>query len=83
MVVGTGRPQRGWGGRPRLGAVEGRPVVAVALGLGAERAESPERSVLRGAVCDYLRAVQVGRQLLGDATTRTVLEGTSLAGGWP
>jgi cephalosporin-C deacetylase len=43
--------------------------------------ESPERSVLRGAVCDYLRAVQVGRQLLGDATTRTVLEGTSLAGG--
>ena len=27
--------------------------------------ESPERSVLRGAVCDYLRAVQVGRQLLG------------------
>jgi cephalosporin-C deacetylase len=43
--------------------------------------ESPERSVLRGAVCDYLRAVQVGRQLLGGATTRTVLEGTSLAGG--
>jgi cephalosporin-C deacetylase len=43
--------------------------------------ESPERSVLRGAVCDYLRAVQVGRRLLGDATTRTVLEGTSLAGG--
>ena len=43
--------------------------------------ESPERSVLRGAVCDYLRAVQVGRQLLGEATTRIVLEGTSLAGG--
>ena len=43
--------------------------------------ESPERSVLRGAVCDYLRAVQVGRQLVGGVTTRTVLEGTSLAGG--
>jgi cephalosporin-C deacetylase len=43
--------------------------------------ESPERSVLRGAVCDYLRAAQVGRRLLGGATTRTVLEGTSLAGG--
>jgi cephalosporin-C deacetylase-like acetyl esterase len=43
--------------------------------------ESPERSVLRGAVCDYLRAVQVGRRLLGGATSRTVLEGTSLAGG--
>jgi cephalosporin-C deacetylase len=43
--------------------------------------QSPERSVLRGAVCDYLRAAQVGRRLLGDAATRTVLEGTSLAGG--
>jgi cephalosporin-C deacetylase len=43
--------------------------------------ESPERSVLRGAVCDYLRAAQVGRRLLGDVTSRTVLEGTSLAGG--
>jgi cephalosporin-C deacetylase len=42
--------------------------------------QSPERSVLRGAVCDYLRAVQVGRHLLPDAT-RLVLEGTSLAGG--
>jgi cephalosporin-C deacetylase len=28
--------------------------------------QSPERSVLRGAVCDYLRAVQVGRRLLGE-----------------
>ena len=37
VVVGTGRPQRGRGGCPRLGAVEGRPAVAVALGLGAER----------------------------------------------
>jgi cephalosporin-C deacetylase len=43
--------------------------------------QSPERSVLRGAVCDYLRAAQVGRRLLGDAASRTVLEGTSLAGG--
>jgi cephalosporin-C deacetylase len=43
--------------------------------------ESPERHVLRGAVCDYLRAVAVGRELLGLAVARTVLEGTSLAGG--
>jgi cephalosporin-C deacetylase-like acetyl esterase len=43
--------------------------------------ESPERSVLRGAVCDYLRAAQVGRRLLEGITSRTVLEGTSLAGG--
>jgi cephalosporin-C deacetylase len=43
--------------------------------------ESPERHVLRGAVCDYLRAVRVGRELLGTAVARTVLEGTSFAGG--
>jgi cephalosporin-C deacetylase len=43
--------------------------------------ESPERHVLRGAVCDYLQAVRVGRELLGPAVTRTVLQGASLAGG--
>jgi cephalosporin-C deacetylase len=43
--------------------------------------ESPERHALRGAVCDYLRAVRVGRELLGTAVTRTVLQGASLAGG--
>ncbi len=43
--------------------------------------ESPERHVLRGAVCDYLRAVRVGRELLGTAVARTVLQGSSLAGG--
>jgi cephalosporin-C deacetylase len=43
--------------------------------------ESPERHVLRGAVCDYLRAVRVGRELVGPAVARTVLEGSSLAGG--
>jgi cephalosporin-C deacetylase len=43
--------------------------------------ESPERHVLRGAVCDYLRAVRVGRELLGAAVTRTVLHGSSFAGG--
>jgi cephalosporin-C deacetylase-like acetyl esterase len=43
--------------------------------------ESPEQSVLRGAVCDYLRAAVVGRGLLGDATSRVVLHGGSLAGG--
>jgi cephalosporin-C deacetylase len=43
--------------------------------------ESPERHVLRGAVCDYLRAVRVGRELLGTTVTRTVLQGSSFAGG--
>jgi cephalosporin-C deacetylase len=43
--------------------------------------ESPERHVLRGAVCDYLRAVRVGRELLGTAVARTVLHGASFADG--
>jgi cephalosporin-C deacetylase len=43
-------------------------------------ASSPERHVLRGAVCDYLRTVQVARELLGGAVTRTVLHGASFAG---
>jgi cephalosporin-C deacetylase len=43
--------------------------------------ESPERHVLRGAVCDYLRAVRVGRELLGTTVARTVLHGLSFAGG--
>jgi len=43
--------------------------------------ETPETSVLRGAVCDYLRTVEVGRQLVAPAPTRMVLHGQSLAGG--
>ncbi len=43
--------------------------------------ESPEEHVLRGAVCDYMRAVEVGREILGPLVSRTVLNGTSFAGG--
>jgi cephalosporin-C deacetylase len=43
--------------------------------------ESPERYVLRGAVCDYARAVEVGREILGASISRTVLHGRSFAGG--
>ena len=43
--------------------------------------ESPEEHVLRGAVCDYIRAVEVGGEILGTATSRTILTGTSFAGG--
>ena len=43
--------------------------------------ESPEEHVLRGAVCDYARAVEVGKELLGFHASRTVLQGTSFAGG--
>ncbi len=43
--------------------------------------ESPEEHVLRGAVCDYARAVEVGREILGASVSRTVLHGASFAGG--
>ncbi|HEX2097718.1 MAG TPA: acetylxylan esterase, partial [Rubrobacteraceae bacterium] len=43
--------------------------------------ESPEEHVLRGAVCDYMRAVEIGRELLGSRTSHLVLSGASFAGG--
>jgi cephalosporin-C deacetylase len=43
--------------------------------------EAPERHVLRGAVCDYLRGARIARELLGAAAERTVLHGFSFAGG--
>lgn len=42
--------------------------------------ESPEEYVLRGAVCDYIRAVEVGKQILDHRVKRTVLHGVSFAG---
>jgi len=66
---------RGWG-QSRAALTSPSPWGWVLSGI-----ESPERSVLRGAVCDYLRAAVVGRGLLGDATSRVVLQGASLAGG--
>lgn len=42
---------------------------------------SPEKSVLRGAVCDYLRAAHVGRALLGPHYRQTVFYGRSFGGG--
>ena len=43
--------------------------------------ESPERHVLRGAVCDYMRTVEVARELFGGRMSRLVLTGMSFAGG--
>ncbi len=43
--------------------------------------ESPEGHVLRGAVCDYMRAVEVGKEIMGPLVSRTVLNGASFAGG--
>ncbi len=42
---------------------------------------SPESSVLRGAVCDYVRTMQVAHHLFKDRTTRRVTYGFSFAGG--
>jgi cephalosporin-C deacetylase len=43
--------------------------------------ESPETSVIRLAVCDYMQAARVGRLLLGSRVSRCVFEGVSFAGG--
>jgi cephalosporin-C deacetylase len=43
--------------------------------------ESPETSVIRLAVCDYMQAARVGQMLVGDRLSRTVFEGVSFAGG--
>ena len=43
--------------------------------------DSPGEHVLRGAVCDYMRAVEVGKEIMGSLVSRTVLSGASFAGG--
>ena len=43
--------------------------------------DSKHSYVLRGAVCDYARAIDVAEAAIGDRIGRTVLEGTSFAGG--
>jgi cephalosporin-C deacetylase len=43
--------------------------------------ESPEEHILRGAVCDYMRTVEVGKEVMGSLVSRTVLYGASFAGG--
>lgn len=65
---------RGFGGS---GAAVPTPSPAGWLLTGAHR---PETSVLRGAVCDYVRATQVAA-VLGVPTLRAVSHGVSLAGG--
>jgi cephalosporin-C deacetylase len=42
---------------------------------------SPETHVLRGAICDLVRAVELARRDLAPARVRTVLRGSSFAGG--
>jgi cephalosporin-C deacetylase len=43
--------------------------------------ETPETSVIRRAVCDYMQAARMGRQLCTDRISRVVFEGVSFSGG--
>jgi len=43
--------------------------------------ESPEQSVLRGAVCDYAQAVRVAQEIFRGKLSKLVLQGFSFAGG--
>jgi cephalosporin-C deacetylase len=64
-------------GRSRAAVPDPSPHGWVATGL-----ESPDTAVLRAAVCDYARAVDVGRALLaGHPLRRVVAHGVSFAGG--
>ena len=42
--------------------------------------DDSRRYVLRGAVCDYIRASQVGAEMFGDRTRRTIFHGFSFSG---
>jgi cephalosporin-C deacetylase len=42
--------------------------------------ESPEHAILRGAICDYYRAVDIARQLLTKPPLRTLFYGFSFGG---
>lgn len=42
--------------------------------------EAPETHVLRGVVCDFVRAVEVGRRLVAGRVSRLVVHGTSFSG---
>jgi Acetyl xylan esterase (AXE1) len=85
------RPSRAWSGSGRAVTCSasnvrgfGRSVDAVPYpspaGWLLTGVRSPETSVLRGAVCDYVRATEVA-DALGVSTLRAVRHGVSLAGG--
>jgi hypothetical protein len=85
------RPSRAWSGSGRAVTCSasnvrgfGRSVDAVPYpspaGWLLTGVRSPDTSVLRGAVCDYVRATEVA-DALGVSTLRAVRHGVSLAGG--
>lgn len=66
---------RGWG-RSRDALPGPSPWGWILTGI-----ESPEQHALRGAVCDYRRAVEVAGGLLAGRVSRIVLHGVSFSGG--
>ncbi len=70
----VGFDARGFGGSFHA-VPEPSPCGYMLTGIGA-----PENHVLRGAVCDYVRAHQVGSELFGNRTKRTVFQGFSFSG---
>ncbi len=42
--------------------------------------ESPENSILRGAICDYIRATEIAREITQACTSRTLYYGYSFGG---
>lgn len=66
---------RGYG-RSRAACPRQSPFGWVLTGL-----SSPETAVLRGAVCDFLRAVGLAKQRLDGHLVRTIVHGQSFAGG--
>lgn len=72
--IAVGLDARGYG-RSRT---EGDPSVP---GWVLHGIESPKEYILRGAVADTIRAVQVARAIQGAHPTRTVLNGGSFSGG--
>ena len=43
--------------------------------------ETPETSVIRAAVCDYMQGARIGHELCEDRTSKIVFEGVSFSGG--
>ncbi|TNG00518.1 MAG: hypothetical protein EP297_03600, partial [Gammaproteobacteria bacterium] len=43
--------------------------------------ETPETSIIRRAVCDYMQAARIGHKLSGNRTNKVVFEGVSFSGG--
>jgi cephalosporin-C deacetylase len=78
--MGSRGVQRGRRRHSRIWLVQNGSSQTFEVGYVLTGIETPESLVLRGAVCDYARAVQVARQLCERSIPRTVLHGFSFSG---